>query len=150
MHLQPFLQGGTTAALQTTWNIILASSFPSHRLIRSSMATSPSASGRAMLLKEPHPVSPIQLLVPHFSQFILGGIWMTQNKQFLIPIQLDQGHIQNWRDRNRLQLGIQHVSVSVLEAPRKAHSLCTWIITSVSTEGQLKHYSLNMTSPSIC
>lgn len=123
MHLQPFLQGGTTAALQTTWNIILASSFPSHQLILSSVATSPSASGRATLLKEPHPVSRIQLLVPHFSQFILGGIWMTQSKQFLIPVQLDQGHTQNWRDRHRLQLGIQQVSVSVLEAPRKAHSL---------------------------
>lgn len=62
---------------------ILSLPFPSPitDFILSSVSMCPSP-GRATLPKEPHPVSQIQLLVPHFSQFILRGIRMIHSKQF--------------------------------------------------------------------
>lgn len=124
MHLQPFVQGGTTFALQTTWNICLATSLHSHRFNLSTVATSPSASRRATLLKKTPPVPQTQLLVP---SLLAVHTWRHLNDTTVSSLSFWYDYIwdtsRKWRDRSRLQLSIWHVLALVLESPRKAHSL---------------------------
>lgn len=80
-------------------------------------------------------------------QFILEGTWMTHSKQFLILIWLDQGHTQELKRQKKV--AARH-STCLSFSTRRTNKSSVFGITSVSTQSHLKHYSLNVTSPSIC